>query len=140
MRGSSADDDDCRTHHFRSPSANDFISRSDALDRNFRDMLWQRLELLELPEGSRLTAGVYRRAIADFEKRIRTEFRNNGQKWAVELWFETEFPAAGIEDGYLTLTNEDILLCFQPIVEEILELLWSQISAIKGLGKIVHVS
>jgi len=49
----------------------------------------------------------------DFENRIKADFRNNNQKWAVDVGIEAEFPEAGIEEGYMTFTNEEILQCFR---------------------------
>jgi hypothetical protein len=71
----------------------------------------------------------------DFENRIKADFRNNNQKWAVDVGIEAEFPEAGIEEGYMTFTNEEILQCFEPVVNRILELVRNQIIAIQAQNR-----
>jgi len=36
----------------------------------------------------------------EFDNRIKNDFRNNGQKWAVDVGIEAEIPEADIEEGY----------------------------------------
>lgn len=75
-----------------------------------------------LPEGSKTAGRVYAKCIMDFEHRIKGDFRNTGQKWAVDVGIEAEFPEAGIEEGYMTFLNEEILGCFTPVVNRIVEM------------------
>jgi hypothetical protein len=76
----------------------------------------------------------------DFENRIKGDFRNNGQKWAVDVGIELEWPEAGIEEGYMCFNNEEILMCFEPVVNRILELTRNQIIAIQAQNRSVKVS
>ena len=62
------------------------------------------------------------------------------QKWAVDVGIEAEFPEAGIEEGYMTFTNEEILQCFEPVVNRILELVRNQIIAIQAQNRSLQVS
>ncbi|KAF5626104.1 hypothetical protein F52700_8820 [Fusarium sp. NRRL 52700] len=48
-----------------------------------------------------------------------SEFRNNGQEWDIDVALETEFAEAGIKDGYMTYTNEDVLCCIKPVIDNI---------------------
>jgi hypothetical protein len=73
---------------------------------------------MKLPDSSKTAGRVYAKCIMDFENRIKADFRNNGQKWAVDVGIEAEFPEAGIEEGYMTFTNEEILQCFEPVVKQ----------------------
>lgn len=75
-----------------------------------------------LPNGSKTAGRVYAKCIMDFENRIKGDFRNNGQKWAVDVGIESEWPEAGIEEEYMCFNNEEILICFEPVVNRILEL------------------
>lgn len=93
-----------------------------------------------LPEGSKTAGRVYAKCIMDFENRIKRDFRNNGQKWAVEVGMEEFFPKAGIEEGYMVFNNEEILMCFEPVVNRILELTRNQIIAIQAQNRSVKVS
>ncbi|QSS60193.1 Hsp70-like protein [Histoplasma capsulatum] len=95
---------------------------STALNRNFSNILRAKIRKMKLPDGSRTAGRVYAKCIMDFENRIKADFRNNGQKWAVDVGIEADFPEAGIEEGYMTFTNEEILQCFEPVVNRILEL------------------
>ncbi|KAK8233568.1 hypothetical protein HDK90DRAFT_414961 [Phyllosticta capitalensis] len=111
---------------------------STALNRNFSNILRAKIRKMKLPDGSKTAGKVYAKCIMDFENRIKADFRNNGQKWAVDVGIEAEFPEAGIEDGYMTFTNEEILQCFEPVVNRILELVRNQIIAIQAQNRSLH--
>ncbi|KZF24106.1 actin-like ATPase domain-containing protein [Xylona heveae TC161] len=108
---------------------------STALNRNFSNILRAKIRKMKLPDGSKTAGKVYAKCIMDFENRIKADFRNNGQKWAVDVGIEAEFPEAGIEEGYMTFTNEEILQCFEPVVNRILELVRNQIIAIQAQNR-----
>jgi hypothetical protein len=112
---------------------------STALNRNFSNILRAKIRKMKLPDGSRTAGKVYAKCIMDFENRIKADFRNNGQKWAVDVGIEAEFPEAGIEEGYMTFTNEEILQCFEPVVNRILELVRNQIIAIQAQNRSLQV-
>lgn len=111
---------------------------STALNRNFSNILRAKIRKMKLPDGSKTAGRVYAKCIMDFENRIKADFRNNGQKWAVDVGIEAEFPEAGIEEGYMTFTNEEILQCFEPVVNRILELVRNQIIAIQAQNRILQ--
>ncbi|KAH2819555.1 hypothetical protein KXW07_005788 [Aspergillus fumigatus] len=108
---------------------------STALNRNFSNILRAKIRKMKLPDGSRTAGKVYAKCIMDFENRIKADFRNNGQKWAVDVGIEADFPEANIEEGYMTFTNEEILQCFEPVVNRILELVRNQIIAIQAQNR-----
>ena len=112
---------------------------STALNRNFSNILRAKIRKMKLPEGSKTAGKVYAKCIMDFENRIKADFRNNGQKWAVDVGIEAEFPEAGIVEGYMTFTNEEILQCFEPVVNRILELVRNQIIAIQAQNRTLQV-
>ncbi|MCJ1249104.1 hypothetical protein MMC30_006327 [Trapelia coarctata] len=111
---------------------------STALNRNFSNILRAKIRKMKLPDGSKTAGRVYAKCIMDFENRIKADFRNNGQKWAVDVGIEAEFPDAGIEEGYMTFTNEEILQCFEPVVNRILELVRNQIIAIQAQNRMLQ--
>ncbi|KAK0280312.1 hypothetical protein LTS16_001302 [Friedmanniomyces endolithicus] len=111
---------------------------STALNRNFSNILRAKIRKMKLPDGSKTAGKVYAKCIMDFENRIKADFRNNGQKWAVDVGIEAEFPEAGIEEGYMTFTNEEILQCFEPVVNRILELVRNQIIAIQAQNRMLQ--
>ncbi|GAB7361909.1 hypothetical protein MBLNU230_g1947t1 [Neophaeotheca triangularis] len=111
---------------------------STALNRNFSNILRSKIRKMKLPDGSKTAGKVYAKCIMDFENRIKADFRNNGQKWAVDVGIEAEFPEAGIEEGYMTFTNEEILQCFEPVVNRILELVRNQIIAIQAQNRLLQ--
>lgn len=113
---------------------------STALNRNFSNILRAKIRKMKLPDGSRTAGRVYAKCIMDFENRIKADFRNNGSKWAVDVGIEAEFPEANIEEGYMTFTNEEILQCFEPVVNRILELVRNQIIAIQAQNRALQVS
>ena len=112
---------------------------STALNRNFSNILRAKIRKMKLPDGSKTAGRVYAKCIMDFENRIKADFRNNGQKWAVDVGIEAEFPEAGIEEGYMTFTNEEILQCFEPVVNRILELVRNQIISIQAQNRLLQV-
>ena len=112
---------------------------STALNRNFSNILRAKIRKMKLQDGSKTAGKVYAKCIMDFENRIKADFRNNGQKWAVDVGIETEYPEAAIEEGYMTFTNEEILQCFEPVVNRILELVRNQIIAIQAQNRTLQV-
>ena len=112
---------------------------STALNRNFSNILRAKIRKMKLPEGSKTVGRVYARCIMDFENRIKAQFRNDGSQWAVDVGIEAAFPEAGIEDGYMAFSNEEILQCFEPVVKRILELVRQQITAIQAVNRQLQV-
>jgi hypothetical protein len=115
---------------------------STALNRHFSSMLRARIRKMKFQVSGR----VYAKCINDFENSIKTDFRNNGQKWAVDvgMWstdvsMEARFLEAGIEEGYMMFTNEEILECFKPVVNRIVELVQNQIIAIQAQNRSLRV-
>jgi hypothetical protein len=98
-----------------------------------------KIRKLELPDGSRMAGRIYAKAIMEFENRIKKDFLNNGQKWAIDIGIEAEWPEFGIEEGYMVWTNEEILFVFDPVIKGIQDLILSQITMLQSLGKQVNV-
>ncbi|KAF5563159.1 hypothetical protein FNAPI_2787 [Fusarium napiforme] len=85
----------------------------------FAEMARTKVGRMGLTKGSRIANKVYTKCVSDFEGRIISDFRNNGQEWDIDVGLETEFPEAGIKGGYMTYTNDEILSCFQPVMDGI---------------------
>ncbi|KAH8591766.1 hypothetical protein B0O99DRAFT_654237 [Bisporella sp. PMI_857] len=111
---------------------------STATNRNFNNILQSKLRLMRLPQGSKTASRVYAKCTIDFENRIRHDFRNNGQKWAVDVGIEADYPEVGIEEGYMVFTNDEVLACFEPVVNRIIELIRNQIIDVRGKHKILQ--
>ena len=105
---------------------------STALNSNFGNILRAKIRRMNVPDGSRVAGRVYAKCFVDFENRIKADFRNNGQTWAIDVGIQVDYPEASIEDGYMMFTNEEIFHCFEPVVNRILELVRSQIIAIQA--------
>jgi hypothetical protein len=110
-----------------------------ALNHNFSNILRAKIRLMNLPAGSRTAGKIYARCISDFENRIKADFQNNGQNWAVDVGIEEDFPEVGIQDGYMIFANEEILQCFEPVVNRIVELVRHQITAIQAQNRPLQV-
>lgn len=110
------------------------------LNRNFSNILRAKIRKMNLPEGSKTAAKVYTKCLMDFENRIKRDFCNNSQKWAVDVGIEAEYPEISIVEGYMTFTNEEILQCIEPVVSRILELVRNQINQIIELNHKLQVS
>nr|RBQ98401.1 hypothetical protein FVER53263_11992 [Fusarium verticillioides] len=50
-------------------------------------------------------------------------FRNNGQEWDIDVAIKAEFPEAGIKGGFMTYTNDEILSCFQPVLDDMVAMM-----------------
>lgn len=99
----------------------------------------RKLKKTRLPEGSKTVSRVYAKAMVDFDTRIKDEFRNNGQKWAVDIGIESEWPEADIDEGFMVFTNDEIQNCFEPVIERIMELVKSQVFAVQSQYKTLGV-
>lgn len=116
---------------------------STVLNRNFSNLLRAKIRKMKIPVPSK----AYARCIIDFEKRIKSNFKNDGQKWAVDvgMWavdvgVEAKFSEAGIEEGCMIFTNDEILQCFDPVVNRIVELVQNQITAVQAQKRSLQVN
>lgn len=100
---------------------------STAVNRNFSIILHGRISKMKLVEGSKIAQKVYQKCLQDFETRIKTDFRNNGNVWAIDVGLDKDYPEAGITEGYMMFTDEEILRCFEPVVERVTELVRNQV-------------
>jgi hypothetical protein len=76
-----------------------------------------------------------------FDKNILPGFSNNRHDWSFKvLPGDNQFPEAGIEDGFMTLRNDEILLCFEPVSRGMLELVKRQFQNIAAQGASLQVS
>lgn len=94
---------------------------------------------MNFASGSKTVGRIYAECIMDFENRIRLDFKNSGQKRVVDIGVEVEFPDLGLEDGYMVVTNDEILACFDPVINRILELVGDQITAVQSKNKVLQV-
>jgi len=92
-----------------------------------------------LPDSPKTADRVYANSIMDFKNRIKSDFRNNGQKWAVDVDIEADFPLADIEEGFMVFTNQEILRCFEPVIGRVLKLVRNQIVAVESQHKVLKV-
>lgn len=80
------------------------------------------------------------KCVAHFDSRIKGDFMDNQKTFACDVSVETDYPAADIEDGFMSFTNDEILSCFQPIVHQILILVKDQINLVQQQNKTLTVS
>lgn len=112
---------------------------STAVNRNFSGLLRRRIDLMKLPPGTKTGPKIYAKCLSEFENRIKADFRNNGQVWAIDIGVETDYPDAGVEEGYMSFTDAEILECYRPVVHRILELVKNQITAIQTQNRHLQV-
>ncbi|KAG4256108.1 hypothetical protein FPRO03_05056 [Fusarium proliferatum] len=106
--------------------------------QRFAEMVRTKIKHMRLPDGSRTARRVYGKCIDDFEDRILPDFRNNGQEWDVDVAIETEFPDAGIKNGFMTYTNDEILSCFQPVIDRIMAMMAYAIGDVFKTGNVLE--
>ena len=111
-----------------------------AVNKNFSNIVITKIRKMKLPDGHKTSGKVYAKCMLEFEHRIKQDFCNNGQRWAVDVGIEIELPEASIEEGYMVFTNEEIQQCFEPVVNRILGLVRNQIDAIMELNQKLQVS
>jgi hypothetical protein len=95
---------------------------------------------MKLPAGSREAQKVFDKNVMAFENYIKASFRNRGQidqKWAVDVDLDGEYPE--VEEGYMIWTGDEILSCFEPVVDRIIELVKDQISFVTSLSYTLEV-
>ncbi|KAF5710796.1 hypothetical protein FGLOB1_5326 [Fusarium globosum] len=106
--------------------------------QRFAEMVRIKAKRMRLPDGSRIAGRVYKKCIDDFEDRIFSDFRNNGQEWDIDVAIETEFPDAGIKNGFMTYTNDEILSCFQPVIDRIMAMMAYAIGDVFKTGNVLE--
>ncbi|KAH7226219.1 hypothetical protein BKA60DRAFT_177937 [Fusarium oxysporum] len=106
--------------------------------QKFAEIVRTKIDRMRLLDGSKTARKVYAKCIGDFERRIILEFRNNGQEWDIDVAIETEFPEAGIKEGYMTYTNDEILSCFQPVTDGITAMMAYTMGEVFKTGNIIQ--
>lgn len=94
---------------------------------------------MKLRGNYRLTAKAYARCILDFTKRIMISFCNDGFRWAVDVGIAKDFCVAGFEEGFMVFTNDEILSCFQPVTDIIVEMICDEIHKVSKTGRKIEV-
>ncbi|RKK31809.1 hypothetical protein BFJ67_g15066 [Fusarium oxysporum f. sp. cepae] len=108
------------------------------ISQKFAEIVRTKIDRMRLPDGSKTARKVYAKCIGDFERRIMIEFRNSGQEWNIDVAIETEFPEAGIKEGYMTFTNDEILSCFQPVTDGITAMMAYTMGEVFKTGNIIQ--
>lgn len=121
-------------------SSRQISSALNTLRLKFEEILKNRIKAMRLPESSNTPVRVFEKCVRDFDSRIVADFRSNGQNWAVDVGLEVDFPEAGIEEGYMIFSNDDILSCFEPVVNSLLVQIRDQMLANQGGNRTIHVS
>jgi hypothetical protein len=87
--------------------------------------------MLKFAEDSKTAGRIYAKAIMDFDSRIKHAFSNDGSTWAVEVGVFADYPDAGIDggSGSMAVTNEDMLACYEPPVNRVIELISDQLTS-----------
>ncbi|RBA20903.1 hypothetical protein FPRO05_08350 [Fusarium proliferatum] len=106
--------------------------------QRFTEVVRTKIKGMRLPDGSRIARKVYAKCIDDFENRILSDFRNNGQEWDVDVAIETEFPDLRIKDGFMTYTNGEILSCFQPFLDRITTIMAHAVGGVLKAGNVLE--
>ncbi|RKL51047.1 hypothetical protein BFJ72_g500 [Fusarium proliferatum] len=106
--------------------------------QRFAEVVRTKIKGMRLPDGSRIARKVYAKCIDDFENRILSDFRNNGQEWDVDVAIETEFPDLRIKDGFMTYTNGEILSCFQPLLDRITTIMAHAVGGVLKAGNVLE--
>ncbi|KAI3588058.1 hypothetical protein IWW34DRAFT_798022 [Fusarium oxysporum f. sp. albedinis] len=109
------------------------------ISQKFAEIVRTKIDRMRLPDGSKTARKVYAKCIGDFERRIMIEFRNSGQEWNIDVAIETEFSEAGIKEGYMTFTNDEILSCFQPVTDGITAMMAYTMGEVFKTGNIIQV-
>jgi hypothetical protein len=92
------------------------------------------LELGEIPGTEKIPGKIFLKNYLEFENRIKPAFRDTGETFSVDLGMGQDFsdyPTAGIKDGHMLWTNREMLQVFTGVVDRNIELIKSQIDAIK---------
>jgi len=110
--------------------------RSRTLNSNFDTIIKAECNKFKSPNRwkSKLVQRVYKRSIEDFELRIQKQFSNDGRKWGVEIGVDAYFSEPLVDEGCLILEDEQILACFTPVLEKLMEMVESQRAEIKRKG------
>lgn len=114
------------------PASDDWCG-SGNVEMNFYGII--RAKFRKLDEiDSKIFGEIWDQSMFQFNSQIIKDFRNGGQNWAVEVREELDYPDIGIADGYTTFTNDEVLRCYEPIVDRVIELIKIQQEAILARG------
>ncbi|KIL83750.1 hypothetical protein FAVG1_13026 [Fusarium avenaceum] len=94
-----------------------------SIQRNFYKLLCDKVRFMKL---------------RDFTKRIMMTFCNDGFRWAVDVGIAKDFCVAGFEEGFMVFTNDEILSCFRPVTDIIVEMICEEIREVSKTGRAIE--
>ena len=108
------------------------------VEEYFLSHVRRRIGRIEFLQGTKVAFEVEERCMKDFSNRIKLDFNDDGRSWAIGLELEESLPIAGIEAGYMTFTNNDILSCFKPTLKRIRGMIRTQLGEIREWGNLEY--
>jgi hypothetical protein len=105
---------------------------SQAVDRNFTNIIRSKVRKMNLSKDGNFAGKLYWKSCGEFESRIKGDFTNSGQDWKIHIGTGSDCPEVGFVDEYITFTNEEILQCFDPVVNGVIDLMNKQATAIEA--------
>lgn len=70
-----------------------------------------RAKLKKLPDDSKLHGRVFDKCLSDFSARIKGNYSNNGQDWAIHVGTDIamfDYPGLGMKRGYMIFEDKEI--------------------------------
>jgi hypothetical protein len=92
---------------------------------------------MNIPDGSKVARKIYSKNMTFFENFVKASFRAADQKWAIDVDVDEEYPE--IVEGYMVWTGDELLLCFEPAVDQVIELIKDQIVSVTSLNYTIQV-
>lgn len=105
---------------------------SEAVSAAFMHRLKKKITDIGLDQKSpRKSLKIQSKCLEAFENRIKGDFTNNGNPWAVDVGIEEAIPDINLYDSHINFTNDEILECFTPAVKRTRKLVLEQIEAVE---------
>ncbi|KAI5302178.1 hypothetical protein KEM56_000946, partial [Ascosphaera pollenicola] len=106
------------------------------LNQKFMACVREKLKKAGLDKQDQAKAAkIAAKCVSYFDSTIKGNFLDSGRSFACDVGVETDYPAADIEEGYMNFSNDEILACFEPIVQQILDLVKNQIEMVQAQQK-----
>jgi hypothetical protein len=78
-----------------------------------------------------MSTRIYIKCISEFKSRILKEFKDDGNECYADIAVDFAHGPANIDGGCMLFSNDEIKICFEPVVQHILNLFQDQLDIVQ---------
>jgi hypothetical protein len=99
---------------------------------NFGGLVSSNIAKLRLPPHAiKMPSRISNKCISEFKSRILREFKDDGNEYYADIAVDFAHGPANIDGGYMLFSIDEVKICFEPVVQHILELFHDQLHIVQ---------